>query len=284
MKILVLGAGGMAGHVIATYLAEAGHAVNTLSASNRLNDSTILLDVTDGKKLHEYLENNSFDIVINCIGILIQQSESRKDLAAFLNSYLPHLLEHFYQDTQTRVIHLSTDCVFSGKNAPYKEDSLYDGEIFYDRSKALGEIINHKDLTFRMSIIGPDMQEKGVGLFNWFYAQTGQINGYEKVLWNGITTIELAKGIDAAIEQKLTGLYHLVPDTNISKYALLKLFTTVFERNDITVIPERSVVSDKTLVCGRSDFDYVVPSYESMIADMKNWINTHADLYSHYSH
>lgn len=282
MKVLVLGAGGMAGHVIATHLSEKGHFVTTLSATNKLNEETILMDVTDAAKLSSYLEANTFDVVVNCIGILIQQSESRKDLSSFLNGYLPHFLEYFYKDSPTRVIHLSTDCVFSGKNAPYQEDSPYDGETFYDRSKALGEIINSKDLTFRMSIIGPDLQEKGVGLFNWFYAQSGDINGYQKAIWNGITTIELAKGIDAAIEQNLTGLYHLVPNGNIPKYDLLKLFVEVFNRDDITVHPQSSTTLDKTLMNTRKDFDYTVPDYPTMLEDMKTWIETHSDLYPHY--
>lgn len=283
MKILVLGAGGMAGHVVATHLTENGHEVSTISATNKLNDKTTLLDVTDINSLKQYLEENAFDIVVNCIGILIQKSETRKDLAAFLNSYLPHFLAYFYLDSTTRVIHLSTDCVFSGVNAPYREDSPYDGETFYDRSKALGEITNSKDLTLRMSIIGPDMQAKGVGLFNWFYAQTGEIKGYEKAIWNGITTIELAKGINAAISQHLTGLYHLVPDTNISKYELLRLFAKVFKRDDIIITPEASTAVDKTLINTRKDFDYVVPGYEKMIEEMKTWIDSHREMYEHYS-
>lgn len=282
MKVLVMGASGMAGHVVATHLAEKGYVVSTVSGSNRLNETTTLIDATDTAALHEYLENNTFDIVVNCIGILIQQSEARKDLAAYLNGYLPHFLERFYRESSTRVIHLSTDCVFSGKHAPYHEDSPYDGETYYDRSKALGEIINDKDLTFRMSIIGPDMQKGGVGLFNWFYAQTGKIKGYQKSIWNGITTITLAKGIDAAITQNLAGLYHLVPSGNISKYDLLKLLASVFNRDDITVTPEASTISDKTLVNTRTDFTYSVPSYEVMLAEMKQWIKDHPDLYAHY--
>ena len=283
MNILVLGAGGMAGHVVATYLIEKGYDVTTVSANNKLNEQTVLLDATDPTQLTELLAGNSFDIVINCIGVLIQQSESRKDLAAYLNGYLPHFLENFYSDSSTRIIHLSTDCVFSGKNAPYYEDSPYDGETYYDRSKALGEVINEKDLTFRMSIIGPDMQAKGVGLFNWFYAQTGNINGYEKAFWNGITTIELAKGIEAAITQGLTGLYHLVPNTNISKYNLLKIFADTFNRTDISVNPQTTTISDKTLVNTRTDFSHTVPTYEEMVAEMKTWIDEHRDLYGHYS-
>lgn len=282
MNVLVLGAGGMAGHVIATYLAEGGHTVSTVSASKKLDSSTTLLDATDTAVLRNYLENNLFDVVINCIGILIQQSEARKELAAYLNSYLPHFLEYFYSDVPTQIIHLSTDCVFSGEHAPYREDSHYDGETYYDRSKALGEIVNDKDLTFRMSIIGPDMQQNGVGLFNWFYAQTGTVNGYQQVLWNGITTIELAKGINSAIYQKLTGVYHLVPATHISKYELLVLFAAIFDRNDIIVEPETLPVLDKTLINTRSDFDYTVPSYEVMLLEMREWIKNNQRLYAHY--
>ena len=172
--------------------------------------------------------------------------------------------------------------MFSGKNAPYREDSPYDGEPFYDRSKALGEIKNDKDLTFRMSIIGPDMQPTGIGLFNWFYAQTGEILGFTNAIWSGITTIELAKGIDAAIKQNLTGLYHLVPSTNISKYNLVKTFVEVFNRDDIAVKPDDKLALDKTLVNTRTDFDYTVPDYQTMITEMKEWIDTHKSLYEHY--
>lgn len=272
----------MAGHVVSLYLQEQGFNVKTLSARNKLDNNTTLLDVTNTEQLKEYLDNNTFDVVVNCIGLLIKQSEERKDLAVCLNAYLPHYLENYYKDTKTKVIHLSTDCVFSGKNPPYKEDSWFDGELFYDRSKALGEIINDKDLTFRMSIIGPDMQESGVGLFNWFYAQSGEIFGYTKAVWNGITTIELAKAIKEAIEQDLTGLYQLVPDGNITKYDLLGLFKQEFNRDDITIKPKNEVALDKTLVNTRDDFDFKVATYPDMIRDMKEWIEKHNNLYRHY--
>lgn len=282
MKILVLGAGGMAGHVIATHLKECGHVVDTVSARNKLDNDTILVDATDRLELEQFLHKNQFDVVINCIGVLVKQSEEHKDLAAYLNSYLPHQLEAFYKDTTTKIIHLSTDCVFSGKNAPYHENSFYDGEIFYDRSKALGEIINEKDLTFRMSIIGPDMQPSGIGLFNWFFAQTGEISGYRTAIWNGVTTITLARAIEAAIKQDLSGLYHLVPQGNISKYDLLKLFKDTFHRDDITVNPAETVSLDKTLVNNRSDFNFTVAEYPEMIQEMKEWIDNHKTLYRHY--
>lgn len=282
MRILVLGAGGMAGHVIATYLREQGEEVETLTAHHKLDESTYLIDVTNRDLLADFLNNHSYDSIINCIGILVKQSEDRKDLASYLNGYLPHFLEQFYKDSKTKIIHLSTDCVFSGKSAPYKEDSPYDGELFYDRSKALGEIINEKDLTFRQSIIGPDMQQNGIGLFNWFYQQTGELSGYTTAIWSGVTTIELAKGVHAALKQNLTGLYHLVPKENISKYNLLQLFKKVFGRDDISISPTTSVQLDKTLINTRADFDFSVADYETMIAEMRQWILDHKELYKHY--
>lgn len=282
MKILVLGAGGMAGHVVSLTLRGKGHDVDTLSDSKKIDDKTIILDVTNKEKFEDFLDNNHYDAVINCIGILVQKSDERKDLAVYLNSFLPHYLERFFAKSKTKIIHMSTDCVFSGKNAPYYEDSEYDGQLFYDRSKALGEIINDKDLTFRMSIIGPDINENGVGLFNWFMAQKGEIFGYTNVYWTGVTTVELAKAMDAALKQNLSGLYNLVPGKNISKYDLLGLFKESFKRDDITINKREDVFSDKTLVNKRKDFDYHVPNYKEMVEEMKKWVNEHPDLYKYY--
>lgn len=282
MRALVLGASGMAGHVVSIYLDEHGFDVVPLSGHKSIVDKTIVLDLTDTQKFEAFLKDHEFDVIVNCAGILIEQSEKRKDLATSINSFLPHYLEHRFENGPTKIIHLSTDCVFSGKNAPYKEDSPFDGELFYDRSKALGEIINNKDLTFRMSIIGPDASPEGIGLFNWFEKQSGTIFGFKNSMWNGITTIELAKGIVAAIENNLTGLYHLVPETNISKYDLLKLFKNVFERNDITVQLKENEPTDKTLLNTRKDFAFTPPDYPSMITEMKVWIDSHTELYPHY--
>lgn len=283
VRVLVLGAGGMAGHTVFTYLLEAGHDVSALSRSHAVAGDTALLDVTDTAALEAYLRRGAFDVVVNCVGMLVKASEERQDEAAYVNAYFPHQLERFYADTPTRVIHLSTDCVFSGANAPYRETSAYDGALFYDRSKALGEIRNDKDLTLRMSIIGPDRQPDGIGLFNWFSAQTGEVAGYTAAIWSGITTIELARGIDAAIAQNLSGLYHLVPPEGISKYELLRLIAATFGRSDIVVTPVVGTVRDMTLVDTRSDFDFSVRSYPSMVADMRTWILAHPELYPHYA-
>lgn len=281
MNILVIGAAGMAGHVITTYLLENGHDVKTVSNKNLYNNQTTLLDVTNNEALKQYLGNNNFDVVINCVGLLVQESSANKPLAILLNSLLPHQLEKFYENTSTKIIQLSTDCVFSGNNAPYSELSWPDGKLFYDRTKALGELTNEKDLTFRMSIIGPDLHEHGTGLFNWFMAQEGQINGYTNAMWSGVTTIELAAAINKAIDQNLTGLYHLVPDQSISKYNLLTILNQVFSKN-IDINKDDKPAPDKTLVRSRNDFDHTVPDMETMIKKMKEWVDNHSRLYPHY--
>lgn len=283
-KILVLGAGGMAGHVVATYLQEQGYEVDTLTATTPLDEQTKIVDVQDRDALESALDSQTYDAIINCIGLLVKESEARKDLAAYLNGYLPHFLEQHFKDSKTRIIHLSTDCVFSGENPPYNEESKYDGELFYDRSKALGELKNAKDLTLRQSIIGPDIKPHGTGLFNWFAQQHGEISGYSKSIWSGVTTIELAKGIDAALKQNLTGLYHFVPNANISKFDLLVMFKDVFDRADLQIGKTEGTAHDKTLVNTRTDFDYSVPDYKTMIKEMRNWIESHPDLYGHYKH
>jgi dTDP-4-dehydrorhamnose reductase len=282
MKILVLGSSGMAGNVVTQTMIEAGFDVDNISGSKPFNENTILLDLTDKNNFEQFLDNHNYDVIINCVGVLVEASEKRKDLSTYLNCFLPHFLEHKYENSKTKVIHLSTDCVFSGKNGPYKEDSFQDGELYYDRTKALGEINNKKDLTFRMSIIGPDMQENGVGLFNWFFKQTGKISGYKETIWSGITTIELAKGIKEAITQDLTGIYHLVPKEGISKYELLKLFKKEFKRDDIEIEGVSGPAMNKTLINTRKDFNYQVPDYPQMVKEMRQWAENHQDLYPHY--
>lgn len=177
---------------------------------------------------------------------------------------------------------MSTDCVFSGKAAPYSENSIRDGETFYDRTKGLGEIDSPRHLTFRNSIIGPDLKEHGIGLFNWFMKQNGPINGYTGAIWTGVTTLTLAKAMERAAMEGTTGLYHLVNPVSINKFDLLQLFNKHFKDNQITINPSSLVNLDKTLINTRNDFSYKVPSYEEMIIEMKDWIYAHKKLYPHY--
>lgn len=282
MKILVLGGTGMAGHTISIYFKEAGHDVTAFSRSKVDYCKNINGDITDFENLKKIINEGQYDAIINAIGILNQDAEDHKSNAVLLNSYLPHFLSETTKEMKTRVIHMSTDCVFSGKTGGYSETSFRDGETFYDRSKALGELENSKDLTFRNSIIGPDMSERGIGLFNWFMKQEGQINGFTKAIWTGVTTLTLAKAMEQALKENLTGLYNLVNNETISKYELLKLFNKYMKDGQIEILPSDKLSLDKSLVNNRTDFSFKVPSYEIMAVEMKEWIDNHKDFYPHY--
>ena len=168
MKILVLGCNGMAGYLISLYFKEQGHeVVGFARQQSALLDTTVVGDASDFPLIQKTIEEGSFDAVINCIGLLNQFAEENKAMAVLLNGYLPHYLAEITKDTKTKVIHMSTDCVFAGNDGPYYEDTLPNGATFYDRSKAMGEINTAKDLTFRNSIVGPDVKPSGIGLFNW---------------------------------------------------------------------------------------------------------------------
>ncbi|MBV1819018.1 SDR family oxidoreductase [Anaerosalibacter bizertensis] len=282
MKILVLGATGMAGHTISIYLKERGHDITAYSRREFKYCNNINGDITNFSFLKSVIKEGGYDGVINAIGILNKDAEENKSLAVLLNSYLPHYLSDITKNMETKIIHMSTDCVFSGKKGRYSETSFRDGETFYDRSKALGELENHKDLTFRNSIIGPDMNKDGIGLFNWFMKQEGEINGFTKAIWTGVTTLTLAKAMEKALEENLTGLYNLVNNESISKYELLKLFNKHMRDESIKISPIAGVKLDKSLINNRDDFSFIVPSYEQMVIEMKEWIESHTELYPHY--
>ncbi len=282
MKILVLGATGMAGHTISIYFKECGHRVTTFSTTPFIYCDNIIGNAFDIKLLKKIITDGDYDGIINCIGILNQSAEDDKATAVYLNSYLPHLIAQLTKDTKTKLIHMSTDCVFSGKTGNYIETSFRDGETFYDRSKALGEVADNKNLTFRNSIIGPDMNENGIGLFNWFMKQNSTINGFTGAMWTGVTTLTLAKAMELALQENLTGLYNLVNNFTISKYDLLGLFNKYFRNNTITISPSDKLQINKQLIRTRDDFSFIVPSYDAMVSEMHDWVITHKELYPHY--
>lgn len=272
----------MAGHMVACYLEEAGHEIFRISRSEQNGPVSRAIDVVDLTTLSKYLDEIAPQAVVNCIGLLQGACEQRPDLAVFLNAYLPHYLEQHFAQSEVRVIHLSTDCVFSGEEGGYAEDSLPNGRTMYDRTKALGEIINEKDLTFRMSILGPDTDPKGTGLLNWFLGQSGNVQGYSKTIWNGVTTLELAKAIDQALQESITGLYHLIYPDPIDKYSLLCLFHKAFPRESVHIHKVDGLVLNKSLVNTRRDFSFRVKNYPEQIALLKKWIMEHRSLYPHY--
>ena len=273
----------MAGHIISIYLKEKNHDIVGFARSESSFIPTITGDATNFEMLKGILRSNRYDAVINCIGILNQFAENNHALAVNLNGYLPHYLAMVTEDLETQVIQISTDCVFSGKTGGYTEDSVPDGTLFYDKSKAIGELNDDKNLTLRSSIVGPDIKENGIGLLNWFMKQRNSVNGFRQAIWTGQTTLQLAKTIEEAVSQKACGLYNMVPAESISKYDLLKLFNKYIRKIPIEIYPQDSFITDKSLIRTRFEgFDYRIPDYETMIKELGIWMRKHKELYPHY--
>lgn len=276
----------MAGHMVSLYLSEKGFDVTSFVGVNNTDGRGVPVDLLLPGAAQRLL-TGKYDVVVNCVGVLLPDADENRPRTVKLNSMLPHelVLARDEGGYNTRIIHISTDCVFSGKNGPYNEVSDYDGQYFYDRSKALGEINNGTDLTFRMSIVGPELKPfgKGSGLFHWFMQQSGEINGFINQYWNGITTLELAKGIEAAIGQGLTGIYHLVTPELVTKLGLLTLFESQFHRGVTIKGAEAKVSTDKELINNRTDFWYDVDNYKVQLSELSVWMWSHPELYRQYS-
>lgn len=285
-RVLVLGIKGMAGHLIYNYFNLLNNYEVFGVARNLKHQKNIYnLDITNIKELEQIIINNNFNVVINCIGILNKDAEDNPEKAIWYNSYFPHLLESITKNTTTKFIHISTDCVFSGKRGKYTEYDFKDGTGFYAQSKALGEVVNNKDTTIRTSIIGPELNSTGIGLLNWFLNQSkdSTLNGFSNVFWTGLTTLELAKSIEEIIKQNITGLIQVVPETKISKHKLILNFNKIYRDNKLTILEDSKFKVDKSLVSIREDFNYKVPNYLEMLQEQKKWMLKHNALYTHYN-
>lgn len=283
MRYLVLGASGMAGHMICVYLQEQGHEVHGFCRRQCTYVRSIIGDIKNLEFLKETILLGAYDIVVNAVGILNQSAEENRADAVFLNSFIPHYLADTTRELHTRIIQISTDCVFSGNTGDYVEGDFPDGKTFYDRSKALGELDDRKNITLRNSIIGPDLNKDGIGLLNWFMKQKEDVNGYAKVFWTGVSTLELSKIIEMISYGCHTGIYHMVPCTCISKYDLLQLFNLFIRQNKIQINKSAEFELHKTLKRTRYDFEYEIPSYETMVKELSVWMKAHKYLYPHYS-
>ena len=284
MKLLVLGCNGMAGHLISLYLKEQGYNVEGFARKKSSFVETIVGDARNTELLRKTIENGGYETVINCIGVLNRSAEDNHETAILLNTYLPHFLAKITEKTKTQIIQISTDCVFSGNRGRYVESDFPDGKSFYDRSKALGEIVNVKDVTLRMSIVGPDTNKNGIGLVNWFMQQNGPVKGYKRALWTGQTTLQLAKTIEHVVAQRIHGLYNMVPEEIISKYDMLCLFNKHLRRDKIEIIPEEYFVIDKSLIrTNYESFNYIVPGYDQQIEELGDWMRKHKTLYPQYT-
>lgn len=283
MRFLVLGSSGMAGHTISIYLKEQGHHVVGFSRRGvPFLQEQVIGDVRDRALLVEIVREGEFDVVINCVGVLNHYADCDPEGAAYLNGELPHVLARICKGTRARVFQMSTDCVFAGNTGPYTEDSVPDGKTVYDRTKAMGELNDGRNLTLRCSIVGPDRDPAGIGLLNWFMAQEGSVRGYVGAIWTGLTTLELAKAMECAAREDAFGLVNMVPPESISKCSLLRLFCRELRAGKVEVVPDGSVRLDKTLMRTNYDCSFRPKGYAEQVTEMARWIRAHANLYPHY--
>jgi len=280
-KIAVLGSAGMAGSMITSYLKKQDHYVTGFNRTPITGYYDKLFDFKNDyqvKLLTEWIRVNQPDYIINCIGYLVKESQNNPAEGVYLNSYLPHWLELITKNTNTKIIHLSTDCIFNGKAWWYEETNLPTETNYYGKTKALGELNNNKDLTLRQSIIGPAPQKKNTGLFNWIYNTKGKVDGYRASIWNGITTLELAKQIHniISLSENLSGIYHLIPNSQkiISKFSLLQKIKNIFNLpvvvNEVTGKSEHKILKNTRL----EDYKCFIPDYNVQLQELKEYIDS----------
>ena len=279
-RVLVLGADGMVGHIARMYLSERGHDV--LSIARSVSPDWEKLDLEDESALCSFLAAQRPEYVLNCVGVLIKESAEDPLRAIRLNALMPHILESVAECYNFKVVQVSSDCVFSGKNGPYREDDFRDADEIYGRTKALGELRNNRDLTIRTSKVGPELHPDGSGLFNWFMNQKGIIRGFTHVMWGGITTLEMVKIFEYVMEHPITGLLHLTNNEPISKCELLELFAEIWDKKDIIIEHDETRIANRSLLCTRADFAYHVPSYRVMLEEIYDFMVKNSALYSRY--
>lgn len=278
--VLVIGATGLIGSTIFKYLSK--NANLTVFGTIRNSADKVFFLPEQAEKIYsscvasdylrwgEILEKIKPEIVVNCLGITKHKVGGDDPLLAIpINSYFPHYLNACCQEYGARLIHISSDCVFSGSRGRYLETDVPDAEDFYGRSKALGEVISGPAITLRTSTIGHELNSS-LGLLDWFLGQESSCQGFKKAYFSGVTTLELAKIIDRYVvpNPHLCGLYH-VGARRISKYELLNYIACEYEKK-IEIIPNTSFHIDRSLDSNRF-YDvtgYRPPSWKQLVREM----------------
>jgi len=257
MRVLVLGASGMLGNTMIRVLGK--NPAHKIYGSTRsiLDDQvfsaslksriTSGIDVENSEILTRFLQDLRPEIVINCIGLVKQIEEANNPIHAIsINALLPHLLARECQNINARLVHFSTDCVFSGRNGYYSETDEPDALDLYGRSKLLGEVDYPHAVTLRTSIIGHELYSNH-GLIDWFLSQEGTVKGYTHAIFSGLPTCELASVTNKYVlpNPDLHGTYH-VAASPISKFDLLNLVNKAYDKG-LQIIPDGQVKLDRSL-------------------------------------
>jgi dTDP-4-dehydrorhamnose reductase len=285
MEILVLGGTGMLGHKMFQHLRERFPGTFT-AIRGSLNDPLLCnidlfhsgnvfdrFEATDIPALTRFLSQARPKIIVNCIGVIKQRSESTNALASILgNALLPHKLAEISSAWDGRIIHFSTDCVFSGRRGHYKEEDPSDAEDFYGRTKSLGELTEPNTLTLRTSMIGRELFSFH-SLLEWFLSQNHtSVRGFKRAMYSGTTTNQLAQIVGDLIESrpKLAGLYQITGPT-ISKFNLLSLLREAYAL-DIEIIPDESFFCDRSMIGEKfsQTTGYSSPRWPDLIKEIVN--------------
>lgn len=281
MRVLILGISGMLGSRVFRTLSKN----NTLEVFGSLRSPDVLpcfkpelhsriltgLDVLNTSKLEETIQSLRPQVIINCVGLVKQLGSSKDPLVALpLNSMMPHQLVRLAATFGARVIHISTDCVFSGRKGAYTEADFSDAEDLYGRSKYIGELNDFDNaVTLRTSIIGHELSTNK-SLIDWFLSQENKVKGFRKAVFSGLPTIELAEVIENFVipNAALKGLYH-VSAAPINKYELLKLVAQVYGKK-IEIVPDDELVIDRSLNSQRFSgaTGYMAPEWLTLINKM----------------
>lgn len=231
------------------------------------------VDATDFSTVVAAVRDFHPDVVVNAVGIIKQLAASKQSIPTLeVNALFPHRLAELTQEIKARLVHLSTDCIFSGEQGGYTEESTPDATDLYGRTKYLGEVSEPHTLTLRKSLIGPELHRK-VGLLEWILKQNGEARGFRQAIFSGLSTLELARVVEWLLvdHPKASGVYH-VSSEPINKYELMLLVQKAYKL-DLIVRPDDTVKIDRSLNSSRfrEDFGYVPPSWESMVHELASY-------------
>lgn len=280
MRVMVLGVTGMLGNAMFRVLSENADLVvygtarsessRRYFAENLQSQIFVGVNVENHDSLVKVFADVQPNIVVNCVGLVKQLADANDPLQAVpINTLLPHRLAALCQATAARLIHISTDCVFSGSKGDYLESDFPDAYDLYGRSKLLGEVDYPHAITLRTSIIGHELSGHR-SLVNWFLAQQSSVKGYTRAIFSGLPTVELATVVRDVVlpQQELHGLYH-VASRPINKFDFLQLVAKAYGKS-IEIKPAEDLVIDRSLNANRfkQATGYVSPEWPAMIQHM----------------
>ncbi|TKB46138.1 dTDP-4-dehydrorhamnose reductase family protein [Thalassotalea mangrovi] len=280
MKVLIIGATGMLGYSLFSNLSENNTldvwgTVRNIDGKERYfrgREKKLIhgVDISNIENLKAVINQLKPNFVLNCIGLIKQYKESKSPVAAIsINSLFPHQLASMCDQAGSKLIHFSTDCVFSGNKGAYTEESTPDAKDVYGRSKLLGEVDYAPHLTLRTSIIGHELSSN-VSLVDWFLTQSGKVKGFSKAIFSGLPTCYIAKILSESVFHlpELSGLYHLSVDP-IDKYSLLQKVSDEYEK-EIEIEESDELVIDRSLSSKRFQdaTGFKAPSWDHLLKEM----------------